>query len=199
MARIALEDTVAYVRRAALLKLTDQALLAKVAKEAADAGVRRAAESRRQQLLWEARRSDFQKLDEDSLVALAQEAEDPATSLAAKIRLGKSNWDQAFKDAPEGKYGLGDVLGAAALVDSPVPTPETVVAACHAYIRKGDASRIPELRTLLFRYGNRALAEDYLNCGRYELAEAGEKWAREHGFDIGPGWGSQRVRWGSDR
>ncbi len=36
LARIALEDTVAYVRRAALLKLTDQAVLLKVALEDMD-------------------------------------------------------------------------------------------------------------------------------------------------------------------
>jgi hypothetical protein len=95
--------------------------------------------------------------------------------------------------------GLGNVLGAAALVDSPQPSSAAVVAACHAYIRRGDASRIPELRDLLLRFGDKPLAEDYLNCGQSQLRDAGEEWARAHGYNIGSGAGSHRVRWGEGR
>ena len=142
---------------------------------------------RRQQDLWEIRRTEFQQLDADSLAALDQNAADPALSLAAKIRLGNSSWDEAFTQAREGKYQWGEVLGAVALVEDPAPTSKTAVDACHHYIRKGDASRINELWTLLLRFGDQTPAEDYLNCGRFELEQAAKEWAKKHGYRVNQG------------
>jgi len=63
-------------------------------------------------------------------------------------------------------------------------------------IRRGDESRIPEMGDLLEGYGDKALAEDYLNCGQPDLDSAGRKWARQRGFDVGTGSGSHRATWG---
>lgn len=72
-----------------------------------------------------------------------------------------------------------------------------IIGICHKYIRRGDAKRIPELRHLLFEYGDISLAEDYLNCGKRELEEAAREWAASKEYMIMPGFGSARVRWGS--
>ena len=48
----------------------------------------------------------------------------------------------------------------------------------------------------LFQHGDKSMAEDYLNCGSTKLAEAGRKWAGDHGFSIKQGTGSHRVQWG---
>ena len=131
---------------------------------------------------------------------MVQKTDDSAVSLAVDIRLGKNNWDRIFEQARDGTYRWGDVLGAVALVDQPTPDPIKVVHACHDYIRAGDASRIPELRELLHRYGDKSLAEDYLNCGRFELEKIGREWAEIHGYNVGTGMsGSHRVEWGSNR
>lgn len=146
---------------------------------------------------WSVRQGAFRKLNTTSLEKILSEAKDMAVVLAAKIRLGKINWTEAFYDRNTTAGALGDVIGAAALVDTPKPTSSDVVAACHAYIRSGDASRIPELRDLLLRYGDKTLAEDYLNCGKEELADAAREWGKNNGYIVNKyGDGSHRVRWG---
>jgi hypothetical protein len=90
-------------------------------------------------------------------------------------------------------------LGAVALVGRDSKIGDSVVNACHFFIRKGDVSRIPELRELLLLYGDKALAEDYLNCGRVEMHDAAAAWGRAHGYNIQTGAGSNRVRWGSGK
>lgn len=145
---------------------------------------------------WNVRKTGFNKLEEPALNDLAQTAKDPAVTLAARIKLKQENWGTAFKPDNLDSKGLGNVLGAAALVDSPQPSSAVVVSACHSYIRRGDSSRIPELKDLLMRFGDKPLAEDYLNCGNSQLRAAGESWANSHGYNIGAGNGSHRVRWG---
>ena len=213
LGRVAMESADGSVRHAAVQRLVDQSLLAKIATESQHPSLRISATKRltdqnvlarvvrenRSREMWKVRQAAFGKLDQESLAALARRAEAPALSLAAKIRRGEANWDQAFASANKRRRGLGDVLGAAALVESPRPTSAAVVAACHDYIRRGDVARIAELRELLLRYGNKTLAEDYLNCGRHELEEAGKEWARANGYNVGTGFGSSRVRWGSGR
>jgi hypothetical protein len=184
LTRVACEDPDATVRLAAVGRLSNQPALAKVAAEAKD---------------WNVRKAGFNKLDTPHLTELAGSATDPAVVLAARVKLKQDDWGSAFKPGSLDSKGLGNVLGAAALVDSPQPSSAAVVAACHAYIRRGDASRIPELRDLLLRFGDKPLAEDYLNCGQSQLRDAGEEWARAHGYNIGSGAGSHRVRWGEGR
>jgi hypothetical protein len=148
---------------------------------------------------WKVRQAAFGKLDESSLDIITREAKDPASVLAANIRLGRTNWKEAFSFKSNTAGKLGDVIGAAALVDDPQPTSYDVVAACHNFIRLGDSSRIPELINLLNRFGDVSLAEDYINCGHDQLYEAGAKWGSEHGYAISTGNGSHRVQWGEKK
>jgi len=48
-------------------------------------------------------------------------------------------------------------------------------------------------------YGNKGMAEAFLNCDNDLLAEAAEVWAGEHGYIIMPSPGSGGVEWGSAR
>jgi hypothetical protein len=148
---------------------------------------------------WDVRKAAFKKLDVTSLDILTSEAKDPAITLSAKIRLGRVSWNEAFSGKSNSTLTLGDVIGAAAIVDIPQPTSFDVVSACHKFIQLGDASRIPELIFLLNKYGNVSLAEDYMNCGESTLEDAGCKWGRAHGYTCTTGNGSNRVRWGSKR
>lgn len=206
---IALNDNYYRVRYAAMKHLS-QSLLAKITTESTRKGDRLKAVyliNDQIELMniaqnnnnWDVRKEAFKKLNDKSLDILSREAKDPALVLSAKIRLGHINWKSAFSGAGSSSGKLGDVIGAAALVDSPQPSSYDVVSACHKYIRQGDASRIPELINLLNRFGNVTLAEDYMNCGQSTLSDAGCAWGRAHGYKCTTGRGSHRVRWGSEK
>jgi hypothetical protein len=184
LARVACTDTDHTVRMFAVNKLRDQKFLAQVACEAKD---------------WDIRKTSFNKLEPPALGEIAEAAKDPAVVLAARVKLKQEDWAAAFKPASLDSKGMGNVLGAVALVDSPQPSSRAVVSACHTYIRRGDSSRIPELRDLLLRFGDKSLAEDYLNCGHSGLHDAAADWGSQHGYSIGSGNGSHRVRWGEGR
>jgi hypothetical protein len=171
-----------FLRTKAFSRITDQDLLIKIVGEHKD---------------WDIRKKAFNRLDADNLEKAVQgKFKDKALSVAAKIILGKTDWSKEFSNKSN---GLGSIIGAVALVDSPKPKSEDVVAACHKYIRQGDKSRIPELISLLNDYGNMTLAEDYMNCGQSTLSDAGCDWGRRHGYTCGTGYGSHRVTWGSGR
>ena len=53
-----------------------------------------------------------------------------------------------------------------------------------------------KLANLLMIYGDKSMAEDYLNCGSNLLDDAARRWARKHGYDVNIGRGSHRARWG---
>ena len=184
LARVACTDADTRVRTCAVSKLTDQKALAEVACNATD---------------WDIRKAAFNKLGTPQLTELAQTAKDPAVALAARVKSNQETWNAAFKPGNLESKGLGNVLGAVALVDTPQPSSGSVVAACHTFIRRGDSSRIPELKDLLLRFGDKPLAEDYLNCGQNQLRAAGEQWASSNGYGVGSGSGSHRVQWGEGR
>jgi len=184
LARVACTDADERVRTYAVNKLSDQKCLAEVACDAKD---------------WDIRKAAFNKLGAAQLTGLAQTAKDPAVALAARVKVNQETWNTAFKPGNLESKGLGNVLGAVALVDTPQPSSSSVVAACHTFIRRGDSSRIPELKDLLTRFGDKPLAEDYLNCGQSTLHQAGVAWANSHGFAVGSGAGSHRVKWGEGR
>ena len=198
------------IRVAAIEKLTDQTMLAKLAREATERNILVAVVTRLtdQTMLakmsaeaedWEVRKLAFRKLSETGLAKLAVEAEDKAVQLAVEVKQGKKTLDVAFLDSQLNTSGLGDALGAVALVGYQPSASGAVVQACHKYIRQGDVARIPELKELLTLYGNKTLAEDYMNCGQSDLDAAGKAWARANGYDVLPSFGSARVRWGSDK
>jgi hypothetical protein len=86
------------------------------------------------------------------------------------------------------------------LIDGPAPDAKLLHDTCRTLIRRGDVTRINELIGLLRRFGDKELAEEYLNCGNPDLSEAGSTWAREHGYIPtkftyrGSDW---HVRWGN--
>jgi len=144
---------------------------------------------------WEMRKKAFNKLNTDSLCKIATAAnQDKAMEIAAKIILNQTNWNKEFSNTSY--EHLDWVIGAAALVEKPKPTASSIVNACHTYIKRGDPARIPELRNLLLRFGDKTLAEDYLNCGNNKLYDVACEWGRKNGYNIGAGYGSHRVRWG---
>jgi len=147
---------------------------------------------------WYERKRAFNKLSKVSLKKVATTTnQDKAMQIAAKIILNQTNWSKEFSNTSS--EHLDWVIGAAALVENPKPTPASIVNACHRYIRQGEYSRIPELRNLLLRFGDKTLAEDYLNCGNGKLYNAACEWCKQNSYNIGSGNGSHRVRWGEAR
>ncbi|MBU0719388.1 MAG: ankyrin repeat domain-containing protein [Planctomycetes bacterium] len=51
------------------------------------------------------------------------------------------------------------------------------------------------LNELLRAYGDKSMAEDYLNCGSQLLYEGAKRWAADRGYSINAGGGSHRVAW----
>lgn len=143
---------------------------------------------------WAVRRNAFNRLDNNTLDQFEKSVKDPAAIIAARIRLGRTTWSQEFASG-----NLGDLVGAAGLVTSPAPVPADILRICHSFIALGDESRIPELINLLFRFGDVALAEDYINCLQPDLENSGVKWGTDLGYQVSRGNGSSRVRWGEKK
>jgi hypothetical protein len=142
------------------------------------------------------RKIAFNKLNKNSLAFISNMQEAADLEYAISIKSNRLTWDKIFLNTGYSKLELKKIIMAAALLDSPQPNKYNVVAVCHAYIRLGDETTIPELCDLLFRFGDVILAEDYMNCGQSQLKMAGNDWCRKHGFIVLPGSGSHRVRWG---
>lgn len=73
-----------------------------------------------------------------------------------------------------------------------------VIASNYAFfIKLGRAGSEKILRSALLKYGNKAMALDYLNCGNDKLDAAARAWADKHGYYVysspgshsGPSWG----------
>jgi hypothetical protein len=63
-------------------------------------------------------------------------------------------------------------------------------------IKLGISGSENELNGILFVYGNKFMAEDYLNSGSSILNDGGYRWAHAHGYKIQKGYGSHRSNWG---
>ncbi len=63
-------------------------------------------------------------------------------------------------------------------------------------IKLGIPGSEEKLDGLLMVYGDKSMAEDYLNSGSSLLHDSGEKWANSHGYHIRSGPGSHRSGWG---
>jgi hypothetical protein len=165
------------IREDAVAHLTDQEILTRVALYDGNLNVRIRA---------------LQKLNEAGLEKVAANRKHPGVRLAAEVRLGRNTWIGALSDERIENKAISEAMALAA-------GRTDVTAACHAYIRQGDDKRIPLLKELLNRYGDKLLAEDYLNCGQGVLSAAANAWATRHGYNIRMGSGSSRVRWGSEK
>ncbi len=138
----------------------------------------------------------FFRLGTKNIEMLANDTTADPVAVAARVQSKKSDWTSEI----ESRQDIGGVISAMVLVPQDArPTVDNIVAACHKYIRKGDESKIPDLKFLLDNYGDLRLAEDYLNSGNQQLYEIGAAWARRKGYNINTGVGSSRVRWGSQR
>jgi uncharacterized protein YihD (DUF1040 family) len=139
----------------------------------------------------------------DALNRIAAAADDRAMRLAAAQKSGIKSWKKIFAAATDGgatSRQLGDAVAAVSLLYDVQPDAiEAVQQACLSLIRRGDESRIPELADLLEGYGDKTLAEDYLNCGQPDLYASGESWANRRGYSVGYGSGSSRAIWGNGR
>jgi len=51
------------------------------------------------------------------------------------------------------------------------------------------------LNEALLQYGDKRMAEDYLNSGSEALSEGGRRWAHINGYSVDTGHGSRRVIW----
>ena len=182
LATVACEEHEPQVCRTAVRGLTNQDLLVKVLLHGGDFSA--------------VRKHAFNKLDSVHLTSLVARAKDPAQAMAAKIKLGELNWDQVFSPESLNTNGLGNVVGAAALVNRPKPETDPVVVVCHQLATQDPSTRWPELVDLLNRFGDRALAEDYVNSSEGELRFFGAKWADNHSYHQAGGLypGSRRIR-----
>jgi len=205
MLGVALNNSFPAVRLVAANKINDQLLLTKIVLETFDANLRETVFKRvfeQEYLLkitvgisdWQIRSNAFNRLNDSLLVELVNITNDPAIHLAVQVRSGQTTWKEAFSEV-----GMSNLVGAIALVRDPLPTTGDVLSLCHKFIALGDASRIPELRNLLVRFGDKSLAEDYMNCGNTNLEESGRKWCADHGYLVEAGPGSNRVRWGEKK
>ncbi len=141
--------------------------------------------------------------DKATLDGIAATADDRAMRLAAANKSGKQSWKKIFDTATARGATvqmLGNALAAVSLFQDVQPdAKEGVQLAALNLIRLGNESRIPEMVDLLEGYGDKRLAEDYLNCGQPDLDDAGRDWARQRGFSVGTGSGSHRATWRSGR
>ena len=210
LAKVALEDNDKDVREAAVSKLTDQAVLTKVALEEEDRDVRRTAVGKLadQAVLarvvaedkdWDVRKLAFGELSDAGLAKLAAETNDRAVQLAAAVKQGRKTWRAVFSETPLRGSDLRDAMNAIRLAGDERFVDDAIVHTCHRFIRQGNEAHTAALREALTLYGNRFLAEDYMNCGQPYLRAVGETWAHAHGYQTTPGLGSRRVRWGSAR
>lgn len=63
-------------------------------------------------------------------------------------------------------------------------------------IKLGILGSEEKLVSLLMVYGDKPMAEDYLNSGSSLLHDGGDKWAKAHEYHIRTGLGSHRSGWG---
>ena len=142
--------------------------------------------------------------DKTTLERLAKATETDSTMrLACAQKSGATTWSDIFSAATAQSatvQNLGDAIAAVSLYPSvQTEAKYQVQQACLNLIRLGDESRIPEMAELLEGYGDKTLAEDYLNCGQPDLDGSGRMWGAKRGYNIEVGNGSSRAQWGGGR
>jgi HEAT repeat protein len=76
---------------------------------------------------------------------------------------------------------------------------EVVARAYVFFIERGQPESEGPLIAALSEFGDEGMADDFLNSGNENLAEAARRWARSHGFSIAPVGETRSVQWGSKR
>ncbi len=186
---LALDGSVDVLQAVAARRLSDPAALTQAALRAGDRTVRKIV---------------LAKLnDKVTLNQIAGAADDRPMRLAAARKSEERSWQEIF-GAASAKGAtlqmLGDALAAVSLF-SPVQQ-DAVNLVQHAslsLIQRGDETRFPEMVDLLEEYGDKALAEAYLNSGHPDLDAAARTWADRRGYAIGPGADVQHAVLGSGR
>gem|GEM_PF-4896507 len=78
---------------------------------------------------------------------------------------------------------------------------ERVGSGDHSFVLVGTLA-IPGTEVILIKalreFGTVKMAEDFLNSGSAELAAAARHWAKEKGYPVRPGLGSNRFTWGGE-
>ena len=146
--------------------------------------------------LFELKQIAFNKMDEKSLKEMLTRKDNNIYETAVELKFGRTNWKEVIKKAESGEFDDRLIVTTAALLINNDPETSDILPICHRYIRQGDSSRIKELVNLLDRFGDKYLAEDYMNCGERTLEDAGCKWGTNHGYACTSGNGSSRVTWG---
>jgi HEAT repeat protein len=67
------------------------------------------------------------------------------------------------------------------------------------FIRQGESGSEDVLIKALDMYGNKEMAEAFLNCGNSKLEHAARRWTTSHGFQIAATSDGGSVAWGSAR
>jgi len=208
--KIALEDTDASVRKNAVINLCNQTLLAKISIEDKDFSVREAAatnlwdQTLLTKIIIEGKSTDrevlktiFAKLNDPAILNEIEKSDaDSALRIAAHaVRLYDYStiFSEAFRDSSKIEQTLTAIYYLQGRKDSNLPSIPSV---CRKYITLGYPNSIPFLIRLLNDYGEKDLAEDYINCGQSDLEDAGKSWASAHGYVTRINYGSSVLHWG---
>jgi hypothetical protein len=125
-------------------------------------------------------------------------AVNPAVRMIAVVKTGRFSWREVLRAAMNDVQALNVAAAAVRWTATGREAAKAAVSeVCRELLCVGDESRIPELMDLLSLCGEKSLAEDYLNSGHPDLNDAAVDWARERGYQISPGSGSNRAAWGT--
>ncbi len=115
----------------------------------------------------------------------------------AKLLNGRADWTDTAKARPiydELKRMNGLIVTKA--VVRKVTAGEDRLRVLFLAVKLGITGSEEHLNAVLQTYGDKNMAEDYLNSGSQLLSEGAKRWANEHGYSINAGGGSHRVAWG---
>lgn len=213
LGKIALENNNESVRWNVVKRLEDQTLLSLIVTKDMNSSVREAAahalreETCITQIIIDKKCTDheilkilFAKLNNSEFLGKIElSMADPALCIAARaVRLNEyyeyiKIFDLAINDSSKIEQTLMTIDYLKGREDTNMPSISLV---CRKYIMQGKPESIPLLIKLLDVYGEKDLAEDYINCGQSDLEDAGKSWASAHGYVTRINYGSSVLHWG---
>lgn len=116
--------------------------------------------------------------------------------VGAKLLSGRGEWTDAVKARPvyDELKGMDGRLVTEAIVRR-VTSGQDRLRVLFLAVKLGIPGSEQHLNDLLQAYGDKSMAEDYLNCGSQLLYEGAKRWANDRGYSINAGGGSHRVAW----